>query len=95
MIAAAELGSFMLRQALGSFYEKEKAKAKAIEAEAAAALGESLIYEWVQVRNTRVMEMDKRMLNAFSVSRREVLDKVGAMLSGTVALRERELQAQN
>ena len=89
-VTAAELGRFLFRQALGNFYVKEKRKAKAIEAETAVALGEAMAWEWVQKRGTVVMEFDKKPLRDFSSSRREILHKVGALMSGQVALLARE-----
>jgi hypothetical protein len=92
-VEAHHLGRFMLRRALGSFYEQEEAKAKAIEAEVGETLTESLICEWVQDTTMGVMQMDKKVLDAFSSSRREVLTKVDGLLSGQVAWRSRWSQA--
>jgi hypothetical protein len=86
-VEARELGRFMIQRALGPFYEQEAAKAKAIEAEAATALTESLLWEYVQKTDSGVMDLDKKPNHDFSSSRREILDKVGALLSGQVAFR--------
>jgi hypothetical protein len=88
-VEARELGRFMIQRALGPFYEREAAKSQAIEAEAATALTESLLWEWVQKTDSAVMDFDKKPNHDFSSSRREILDKVGALLSGQVAWRTR------
>ena len=88
-VEAKELSRFLIRHALGDLYERESAKAKAIEAEAEAALSERLLWQWVQVPNMGFMHLDKKPNLDFNSSRREILDQVGMLLSGRVALRAR------